>query len=150
LRAGIGAAHPRSRRTVARITGFGRTRVGRLERAGLRRLDTLGAGCAGAPSSHPGDGVAGLAATSGAGRAGGNPALATARTTSRTPHSAVRGEQTTHHGDSKGGTPGVSLLPPAIRPAGAADQTGLLFALIALAGGGYALWRRRRARRASD
>jgi hypothetical protein len=149
LRAGVGAAHPRSRRTVARITGFGRTRVGRLERAGLRRLDTLRAGCTGAPASPRAEGVPALA-TAGAASAAGRSALASARTTRRTPRNAVRGEQSTHHGGSKGGTPGVSLLPPALRPAGAADQTGVLFALIALAGGGYALFRWRRGRSTSD
>jgi hypothetical protein len=151
LRAGIGAAQPRPRRTVARITGFGETRVGRLERAGLRRLDTLR--CAGAPPSRLTAGVpvvAGTAGTAGTARTAGNAALVAATTTHRTPRSAVRGEQSTHHGKAKGGTPAVSLLPPTLRPGGAADQTGVLFALIALAGSGYALFRWRRGRSTSE
>jgi sigma-70-like protein len=149
LRAGVGVGRPRSRRTVARITGIARTRVARLERAGLRRL---GAGCTGASSA--GAGVRGVGATAGAAPATATAALASASAgttaTHRAPRSAVRGEQQSHHGGSKSATPGVSLLPPAVRPARGSDQTGAVFALIALAAGGYALWRRRRARIADD
>jgi hypothetical protein len=52
LRAGVGGKHTRSRADVARLTGLHRKSVTRLERRGLKRLQTLaGAGtCAGATS----------------------------------------------------------------------------------------------------
>jgi hypothetical protein len=150
----VGIGRPRARRTVARIVRFSRARVGRLERAGLRRLDTLArTGCATGSASASGapDGTSTLER---AGSPAPLPAGATrARPTAtrRTPRNAVLSERKTHHGSSaRGGSGSVPLLPPALQPARGADQTGVLFALIALAGGGYALWRRRRHRAAPD
>jgi hypothetical protein len=68
LRAGVGEQRPHSRAAVARITGWPRSRVLRLERQGLRRLRALGtcSTVAGAGLSAPAGGAGGprqLAAT---------------------------------------------------------------------------------------
>jgi hypothetical protein len=153
LRAGVGVAHPRSRRRVAHMTGMSRKRIGRLERTGLRRLDTLQrrSGCGGATAATAGgpEGSSGLGATSIASIAettalGGSPAA------DRTPRSAVIAEHKTNHGEATGRSGVGRLLPPAFRGINRPGQTGLVLALIALAGSGYAFWRHRRMRRPVD
>ena len=114
LRAGIGAAPPRSRRAVARVLDMRVRRVVRLERRGLRTARTL------ARSDACGDGgAAAVAATGGPPMpslpgepSGGDPALAGAQYASARPEAAGGGGEQADEGSGDVRAATAELAPP--------------------------------------
>jgi hypothetical protein len=124
LRAGVGIAHPRSRRLVAQLTGLSQRRVARLERRGLHRLNALGASGACAASTQATTAPVAVPVTAGSSPAAGSGARI-----------AVKAERVSGGGHSRSPVPrsaGEAKLPlglPALvspRGAGAAFDLALV------------------------
>ena len=130
LRAGVGPGTPLSRSQVARRLGLGVSQTRRIERRGLRRLDTLAsAGACGGATSGSLMAVGGLAIANG-------DATLVAEASDLRPRSGVGGV-VAHGGDDPraGGRSGSGFdpLPPPIGDGGEATLLVALCLLVALA-----------------